>query len=317
MPFHPKRHTLCNCPAMVGIGWVLIAGMTGLAWWWSQPLWLVALFLTLGLGGAIWQRREGCAVDAELAMLEAELQQLQRTQDSKDDLLAMVSHELRTPMNVVMGLHPRIREGLAHDPHALALLDQAHGAAEGLLQVFKSILDTSQRAADEHAADATHRERLRNQTNTHGAQPIKTQVGAGPATTQHAGCVMVVDDNPVNVLVVRLMLENMLPNARLLQAHSAQQAMEQLADQVPDVMLLDVRMPEVDGYALARWVRNHTNPRMARLPILALTGASRPEDARLRESCRMDAVLYKPIDEQQLRLLIQRWLPINPSKDQP
>ena len=83
------------------------------------------------------------------------------------------------------------------------------------------------------------------------------------------------------------------------------------------MMLLDVHMPEVDGYALARWVRNHTNPRMARLPLLALTGAALPEDARLRESCGMNAVLYKPIDEQQLRLHIQRWLPVNPNKDLP
>lgn len=317
MPHHPKRHTPCTYPAMVGIGWVLIGGMTGLAWYLSQPVWLLVLLVVLGLGGAIWQHRNGYLSRAALANLEAELQQLQRAQDSKDDLLAMVSHELRTPMNVVMGLHPRIRAGLAHDPHALGLLDQAHSAAEGMLQVFKSILDTSQRAADEHAADAIQSERLRHPTHTHGAVPTRTQHGADPALTQHACCVMVVDDNPVNVLVVRLMLENMLPNARLLQAHSAQEAMQQLTEQVPDMMLLDVHMPEVDGYALARWVRNHTNPRMARLPLLALTGAALPEDARLRESCGMNAVLYKPIDEQQLRLQIQRWLPVNPNKDLP
>lgn len=282
---------------MLGVGWVTVWGLTALAWCFVQPLWLLAL-LPLFVGWVIWQRQS--LYNAKLAPLEKELQALERIQNNKDELLAMVSHELRTPMNVVMGLHPRIREGLAHDPRALDLLDQMHGAAEGLLQVFKSILDTSQREACEGVEDELRRLNLGAVTNL--------------ADALHPWRIVVVDDNPVNVLVVRLMLEKIFPNAQLSVAHSAHEAMQQLVIQTPHVVLLDVWMPAVDGYALTRWVRQHSNTSLASVPIIAITGTRRPEDAGLRDACGMDDVLYKPVDEQQLRLRISSWLPTNRSQ---
>ena len=283
-------------PAALGLGWLVIWCVTAIAWWFAQPFWLLVLLIFW----VVWKSQH--QQNTELAQLEKELQVLQQTQHSKDELLAMVSHELRTPMNVVMGLHPRIREGLAHDASALDLLDQMHGAAEGLLQVFKSILDASQREAGVGLDD--------QRCGVNGADPAEV------VDALHPWRIMVVDDNPLNVLVVRLMLAKLFPKAQLWVAHSAHEAMLQLAEQVPHVVLLDVLMPEVDGYALARWVRQHNNPNLARVPLVALTGTMRPDDALQRDASGMDDVIYKPVDEQQLRKRIGALLQTSRSQEE-
>lgn len=283
-------------PAELGVGWLVIWGVTALAWWFAQPLWFLVLLIFWGVWKSLHQQ------NTELAQLEKELQVLQKTQQSKDELLAMVSHELRTPMNVVMGLHPRIREGLAHDASALSLLDQMYGAAESLLQVFKSILDASQKEAGVGLDDQT--------SEANGGEPAEL------VDAFHPWRIMVVDDNLLNVLVVRLMLAKLFPNAQLWVAHTAHEAMQQLAKQVPHVVLLDVLMPEVDGYALARWVRQHNNPSLARVPLVALTGSMSSDDAVQREASGMDDVIYKPVDEQQLRKRIGPWLQASRSEEE-
>lgn len=261
--------------------------MTMVAWRSDQAwLWMcvcVALLLMLFVASHYVNRCHQQRIDA----LDHDIEMLHRVQTNKDELLAVVSHELRTPMNVVLGLHPRIREGLGHDEAALALLDRLHAATESLLQVFNTILDVSQQRA--HGGGALHT----------AQQPAVTE-DKGQATAQRRWRLLVVDDSPVNLLVVRLMLQKTFPHAQVEGLNSSREAMAYLDKTQPDVMLVDVLMPDMDGYTLTHWVRGHPRPALAKMPVVALTGQMRAKDAEQRAQSGINDVIYKPLDERQL-----------------
>jgi CheY-like chemotaxis protein len=77
---------------------------------------------------------------------------------------------------------------------------------------------------------------------------------------------------------------------------------------LPHMLLLDVWMPDMDGYDLSRWVRNHSRAEVAELPIVAITGTVRAEDVTLRQSCGINDVVYKPLDEHQLCVCVSQVL---------
>lgn len=273
--------------ASLWLGGLFFVVMTMVAWRCDQAwLWMcvcVLLLLMLFVASRYVNRCHHQRIDA----LVDDIAMLRRVQINKDELLAVVSHELRTPINVVLGLHPIIREGLGHDEAALALLDRLHAATENLLQVFNTILDVSQQRA--HGGGALHA----------AQQPAVTE-DKEQATSQRRWRLLVVDDSPVNLLVVRLMLQKTFPHAQVEGVNSAREAMAYLDKTQPDVMLVDVLMPDMDGYTLTHWVRRHPRPILAKMPVVALTGQMRAEDAEQRAQCGINDVIYKPLDERQL-----------------
>src|SRR5688572_6764998 len=106
--------------------------------------------------------------------------------------------------------------------------------------------------------------------------------------------VLVVDDVRANLKLVEAMLEPL--DCEVVLASSADEALALLRDHEFAVLLLDVHMPDVDGYALADRIRKRAETR--EVPIIFLT-ASRPdeEDKELRGyDCGAVDFLFKPLD---------------------
>lgn len=280
-----------------GWGVVVIWGFSAAAYFLSQPLWLLLAFPLL------------CLTAPPV------LQPRQQVQQEDPEWLATLSHELRTPLNVVLGLYPHLRDGLHDDAQAQALLAQMHQANQALLQAFEGLLNTiepnptrpsitqptlTQTPPSQPSLTAG---RTRATFTAAGADPnTQTQAQVFPAhLTQAAWRFLVVDDKPLNVWVLRRMLEKRFPHAEVLCVHDAQAAMKCLLNEPSvDAMLLDLRMPGIDGYALAQWVRQQRRASLAQMPMLAVTGDVRAEDALLRARCGINAVVDKPLNEQQL-----------------
>ena len=72
----------------------------------------------------------------------------------------------------------------------------------------------------------------------------------------------------------------------------------------PDVGLLDLGLPGFDGYALARSIRAHDEGKQ--IYLVALTGYGQPEDRVRSKEAGFDELMVKPLDVNQLALLIQR-----------
>lgn len=111
---------------------------------------------------------------------------------------------------------------------------------------------------------------------------------------------LLVDDNPVNLLVARMMLNQCFPQASVTQASSGANALERLRAHRFDVVLMDMLMPEMDGMAVTRVVRQELANPMCDVPVVGLTASTDPRD---REQCLasgMNDVLYKPLEQAQL-----------------
>jgi signal transduction histidine kinase/CheY-like chemotaxis protein/ligand-binding sensor domain-containing protein len=107
--------------------------------------------------------------------------------------------------------------------------------------------------------------------------------------------VLVAEDNSLNQLVVRKTLEKW--NVLVTIAGNGRLAVEQVlaATEPFSAVLMDVQMPELDGYAATRALRQH-QPDPARLPIIGLTASALPEDRSLALAAGMNDILAKPFE---------------------
>jgi len=116
--------------------------------------------------------------------------------------------------------------------------------------------------------------------------------------------VLVVDDDADTVEVVRQVLEQ--AGADVVAAGSAREALDQLAARPPDVLLSDLGMPGVDGYALIRRVRGLDPARGGRVPAAALTARIEAEDRREALTAGYQVYLSKPIEPAELTAAVAR-----------
>ena len=107
--------------------------------------------------------------------------------------------------------------------------------------------------------------------------------------------VLVAEDNQLNQLVARKTLENW--NVQVVIAENGRLAVERvLAAAEPfDAVFMDIQMPELDGYAAARTLRQHF-PDGAQFPIIGLTASVLPEDRSLALAAGMNDILAKPFE---------------------
>lgn len=111
-------------------------------------------------------------------------------------------------------------------------------------------------------------------------------VGAPPAS------VVVVEDDPAQLKLLTGWLEEI--NCRVHTATSAQAARDTLMNETPDLALLDVDLPDVDGYALARMMRQ--DPRLALVPVVFLTARQTIADEMEGLRAGGDDFLVKPVE---------------------
>jgi CheY-like chemotaxis protein len=112
--------------------------------------------------------------------------------------------------------------------------------------------------------------------------------------------VLVVEDSPVNQLVVSLMLQKLVSKVRL--AANGLEALAQVDEQLPDLILMDMRMPLMDGLEATRRLRELG----CTMPIVALTANAMAEDKACCLAQGMDDFLAKPITLSRLRECLLR-----------
>jgi signal transduction histidine kinase/CheY-like chemotaxis protein len=116
------------------------------------------------------------------------------------------------------------------------------------------------------------------------------------AVTLKDVAVLVVDDNDDGREMLVASLEDY--GARIIAVESAPAAMEALGNEdfVPDVVISDVGMPEIDGYGLIRQIRASLAPRVSQIPAIAVTAYANPEDRIRALVAGFQAHVPKPVD---------------------
>ena len=108
---------------------------------------------------------------------------------------------------------------------------------------------------------------------------------------------LLVEDNAVNLEIAQMLLERM--GLQVETAENGKAAVEKIRASAPgyyDAILMDIQMPVMDGYAATREIRSLKDPKLAAIPILAMTANAFPEDIKASEAAGMQAHIAKPID---------------------
>jgi CheY-like chemotaxis protein len=116
--------------------------------------------------------------------------------------------------------------------------------------------------------------------------------------------VAVVEDNPDNRMLVQALLED---RYEISEYESGVEAVEGLADDIPDLILLDISLPEMDGTDVLAWIRRHAE--LKDVPVIALTAHAMAGDREKFLAAGFNDYVTKPIlDEDVLIGAIERWL---------
>jgi CheY-like chemotaxis protein len=128
-----------------------------------------------------------------------------------------------------------------------------------------------------------------------GSAPQQAATGAGHR-------ILVVDDNADVAETTATMLE--LSGHRVLTAPDAPQALACVEEFEPEIVLLDIGLPGLDGYEVARRLRQL--PKARRAWLVAVTGYGQPADRQRGREAGFDEHLLKPVDPQALAEMIER-----------
>jgi CheY-like chemotaxis protein/HPt (histidine-containing phosphotransfer) domain-containing protein len=119
--------------------------------------------------------------------------------------------------------------------------------------------------------------------------------------------VLVAEDAPVNQKLILRMLEKMGHEATL--AINGKAAVEAVKTGRFDLVLMDVQMPELDGFQAAKLIRRWEQNKGTRTPIVAMTAHALKGDREKCIAAGMDDYISKPINRDQFSALLQRHLP--------
>ena len=105
--------------------------------------------------------------------------------------------------------------------------------------------------------------------------------------------VLIVEDEPDNQEIVRAVVEEMV-GCRAVLASDGLEALDRAAEELPNLVLLDLMLPKLDGYEVARRLKR--DPLTRNVPIIAITALARPKDRVRATEAGCDDYVDKPFD---------------------
>ncbi|MEZ7893513.1 MAG: CHASE domain-containing protein [Candidatus Wallbacteria bacterium] len=144
---------------------------------------------------------------------------------------------------------------------------------------------------------------------------IRNNISIAPAEL-YAGLesgkkILIVDDVAMNMNLTKAVIVKNISNAQLIEAATGLEAVDKFQKYRPDIIFMDIQMPEMDGYTATAKIRAIENEAGGHVPIIALTaGVIKGE----REKCLaagMDDYLSKPIEFESLKIILKKYILFN------
>ncbi|WP_414732648.1 HD domain-containing protein [Acetobacterium carbinolicum] len=111
--------------------------------------------------------------------------------------------------------------------------------------------------------------------------------------------ILVIDDNRDNVIVLKALIQDAFPEVRVLAAFGGKAGFDMAASEDPDIIFMDIIMPEMDGFDVCRQLK--ARPDLADIPVVFVTASRGDKEHRiLALECGGEGFLSKPFDEQEL-----------------
>lgn len=133
-----------------------------------------------------------------------------------------------------------------------------------------------------------------------------------PATFANGSIkVLVVEDNAINRLLVKMIIKKISADVQIIEAENGLVAIEKYKEEKPDIILMDVQMPEMNGREATRCIRElesrHEEKGLS-VPIIALTAAAMVDEKERCLEAGMDDFVTKPIANNAIGLIFEKWL---------
>jgi len=126
----------------------------------------------------------------------------------------------------------------------------------------------------------------------------------GAFSMTSAATIMYVEDNQDNRILIRRVLQ--AEGFNVLEASDANHALSMISSAIPDLILMDINMPDIDGYTLTSQIKSM--PGMVDIPIIAVTANVMRGDREKTLEAGCDGYIQKPIDVDSLPSQIRRYL---------
>jgi two-component system cell cycle response regulator DivK len=120
--------------------------------------------------------------------------------------------------------------------------------------------------------------------------------------------VLYVEDNPDNMMLVQRALE--ARGYRLLKAINGLSGVETAEREDVDLILLDINLPDIDGYEVARRLRRSAKSSLLHIPIIAITANALKGDAEKALDAGCDVYMSKPINIRELWARVEAFVPM-------
>lgn len=122
--------------------------------------------------------------------------------------------------------------------------------------------------------------------------------------------ILIADDEPEVVNLVQMVLE--LDGYTVLSAINGEETLKKVATELPDLILLDVRMPKMSGLAVLEHLQE--DPKLAALPVIMLSVVTTYPEVRMALQRGAVAYLPKPFELREMARLVGRILAMNPAE---
>lgn len=119
-----------------------------------------------------------------------------------------------------------------------------------------------------------------------------------------SACILIVDDNATNLKLASEVLE--MEGYRVVRAVDAEQALRILQGTVPDLILMDIALPGMDGLTLTRQLKSTAH--LSKVPIVALSAFAMKGDEGRAMASGCDGYIVKPIDTRKFSEQIQSFV---------
>lgn len=124
--------------------------------------------------------------------------------------------------------------------------------------------------------------------------------------------VLIAEDNAVNMLLAKTIVRRIAPNATIFEAKNGLEALNLYKDTKIDIILMDIQMPEMNGYEATKKIRGVKHK--GHTPIIALTAGNVKGEKEKCFAAGMDDFISKPVVAHTIALSLKKWLK-NPTED--
>jgi len=118
--------------------------------------------------------------------------------------------------------------------------------------------------------------------------------------------ILCIEDHPDNMTLIRRIFRS--DSYNLMEARTGAQGLSIAESQDLDLVLLDINLPDIDGYEVARRIRSSTKSTLVHIPIIAVTANALRGDAKKAHDAGCDVYMSKPINIIELLDTVDTWL---------